>query len=336
MNQPVEGELIPFDATNITVFDPFQAQLDELEKLNSSAVFDYEDKQGNKDARSHVFKIRKTKSAIENARKAAKQASLDYGRAIDAKAKEITAQLEGMILVHQKPIDEIEQREKDRIAAHQEKLEWLRNSATSFTEHDTSAQIKEKIQMVEEFTVDDSLEEFEQEAATLKAYTLSELNKQFEAKSKAEAEKAELDRLRREEEERQQKAREEQIRQEAEDKAKREAEEKAEQERQAAAQREQDLKDQAERAEREAEEARQREAQAAEDARKKAIQEQQDREAAEKSEREAREADDAHRQKCGQDVFDALVEQIGISESDAVDVLNAIVEGKLPRVTLNF
>jgi len=61
-----EQTLEVFKEQNITAYDPFRAQLKELERWNSQAVFDYEDEKGNKEARSHVYKLRKTKSAADN------------------------------------------------------------------------------------------------------------------------------------------------------------------------------------------------------------------------------------------------------------------------------
>lgn len=119
-------ELI-FAQETIVAYDPFRSQLSELKTANSKVVFDYESEKGNKEARSHIYKLRQTKSAVDRVRKEQKDASLQYGRRVDAQAKEIITEIEEMIDIHQAPIDRIEQREKDRIAGHQEKMERLQS-----------------------------------------------------------------------------------------------------------------------------------------------------------------------------------------------------------------
>ena len=48
----------------LVVFDPVKAELAEYKKQNASLDFDYEDPQGNKDARSHIYKLRQAKTKI--------------------------------------------------------------------------------------------------------------------------------------------------------------------------------------------------------------------------------------------------------------------------------
>ena len=79
---PVQGH-----NSNIAVYDEFRGQLSELRDANAKTVFDYEDPKGNKDARSHVYKLRQTKSAVEMARKEEKAESLAYGRRVDEQAQ---------------------------------------------------------------------------------------------------------------------------------------------------------------------------------------------------------------------------------------------------------
>lgn len=103
--------------TSVASYQPFYAQLAQLEADNASLAFDYESKKGNKEARSHVNSLRLAKGSLERTRKEAKEESLRIGRAVDSEAKEIGGRIEAMIAVHQVKIDEIEQREQDRVAA---------------------------------------------------------------------------------------------------------------------------------------------------------------------------------------------------------------------------
>ena len=114
MSADIEQEFIPASDKPIACYSEFRAQLAQLKADNEAAVFDYADPAGNKEARSHIHKLRRTKTAVDAARKAEKDASLQYGRRVDSEAKEIITQIEDMIAVHESPIKEIEEREAAR------------------------------------------------------------------------------------------------------------------------------------------------------------------------------------------------------------------------------
>lgn len=114
----------------LEVYAEHRKQLEEYRVANQGTVLDYESAKGNKEARSYVFSLRKAKAAIDATRKDAKAESLRVGKLIDSEAKELIDELEDMISVHQRRIDEIERREKDRIAAHVNAIDWLTNAAT--------------------------------------------------------------------------------------------------------------------------------------------------------------------------------------------------------------
>src|SRR5688572_22920687 len=96
-------------------FNEFEAQLAELKSVNSKTIFEYDTPSGNAAARSYVRKLSQTAGAIERVRKEEKAASLEYGRRVDAEAKRLDAEVRAMQEPHQKAIDEIEGREKERI-----------------------------------------------------------------------------------------------------------------------------------------------------------------------------------------------------------------------------
>lgn len=286
----------------IAAYDPFRAQLGELRQLNSSVVFNYEDPKGNKEARSHVFKLRKTKSAVEAARKAEKAEALDYGRRVDAEAKEIMGEIEDMIEVHAKPIAEIEEREQKRRDAHEsaiaEIIEAGRYTLDRWMDLPLEA-MQDRLDEIEHENVAE-FEEYASQAGPAKDTTISQINEAIAKREKHEAEQAELARLRQEAKDREQRERDERLKKEA----AREAEEKARHEREEAAQREANLKRQAEeKAQRERDEAARREEElkrAAEEQREdtarreaelKRQAEEAERRAAEAEERAAREAE---------------------------------------------
>ena len=97
------------------VFADFYKQLEEAKKVNEQTVFQYETPAGNKAARSHIYKLRQSKSAVESKRKEEKAESLKYGKDLDSEAKKITAEIEEMISVHDAPLKEIEERETVRV-----------------------------------------------------------------------------------------------------------------------------------------------------------------------------------------------------------------------------
>jgi hypothetical protein len=184
-------------SAQIAVYDEFRAQLAELRQHNGSVVFDYDDPQGNKEARSHIYKLRQTKAAVDRVRKAEKQASLDYGRMVDAQAKEIVTEIEGMIEVHQKPLDEIDQREKERQAKHEGRIAEMQELAMESNEDVSAAALRDRLKQLETYKLGEHWEEYEIEAARVKEAGIEALKRQIERREKYEAEQAELARLRR-------------------------------------------------------------------------------------------------------------------------------------------
>ena len=91
----------------LVVFDEVIATLAEYKAKNEKLVFDYADPEGEKAARSHINKLRKVKTKISDVHKEAKADALAFGRALDGKKRELTGKVDGMIAVHQEPLDAI-------------------------------------------------------------------------------------------------------------------------------------------------------------------------------------------------------------------------------------
>jgi colicin import membrane protein len=107
-------------------FDPIEADIAKYKEENSKLVFDYEDAKGNKDARSHIFKLRQIKSSISKIHQEVKADVLKVSRSIDAKKNQLTDAVEEMIEVHAKPIKAIE----DRVASEEaEKQRMIQEEA---------------------------------------------------------------------------------------------------------------------------------------------------------------------------------------------------------------
>lgn len=319
----------------ITVYDEFRAQLDGLRKLNAETVFDYEDPEGNKDARSHVYKLRKTKSAVEKVRVEEKSASLKYGRRVDEQAKEIALEIDKMIDVHAKPLEEIEQREKDRLEVLRTKLaeidsltvgigaRWLELSLEA---------MKERLADLEAMAVtEEAWDEFAPLAARAVDVALSAIRAAIIKREKHDAEQEELARLRKESADRERQDREEQIRKDAAARVAEEAEAEAVKVKEAAERRESELKDAAETAEREKIEAEQRAADAEKEAEEK-VRREAEQEAAEAAKREA---DKKHRTEINRAAVSAFVKG-GMRGDAAKQAVTLVAQKAIPNVSITY
>jgi len=217
-------EILDAQTTQVAAYQPFYAELAKLEQDNAALVFHYETPKGNKEARSHVFSLRKTKGALEKVRKEAKAESLRIGRAVDSEAAAIEARIEAMITVHQLEIDRVEQIEKDRVAALDARL----NEIELLKMHGgTSAEYRAEIERVQAIEIGADWQEYMARATTAKTAMLEQLAKHLADAEQREAEAAELARLRAEAEARAQAERDAAIAKAAAERAQAEAEAKA-------------------------------------------------------------------------------------------------------------
>lgn len=344
-------ELLPPEP-KIVEYREYHSQLVELMQSNRTAVFDYRDPKGNKEARSHIYKLRQTKSAVDKKRKEIKAEVLERGRFIDSEAKEIIGCIESMIEVHETPIKEIEAEEAARVQKHKDTIEQIKAYQNIGDDH-TSESIKDICRAVDGFVVDESFEEFMAEASAALKSSKAHLANLFDKVQKREAEQAELERLRKEQEERERAEREARIAAEAKEKAEAEAKRQAEdyarqieaKETAAKAEAERKEREAAEliaRAEREKQEAIERaEAQAkaaaeqAERARQDEINRHKEEQEKAKREAEAREANKRHVGAVRKAAKEAIME-LGVPEDKAKEIVIAINNGKIPNVKINY
>jgi hypothetical protein len=205
-----EWDLLPKTSAFIEPYRPFLAQIRTLAKENKSVVFDISTKTGMKEAKAHIYKFRQGRSAVEKVRKEEKQASLDYGRRIDAQAKEIISALETMMKVHQDPIDAIENAEKARVAAHQQHIENIKSFETYAEASTVSSEViraaLDDLAELDPNRPDTDLQEFSEEA-------LSEYGRIKRLLDSTMSNKIQIEALRAEVEAKEQEARDERIRQ---------------------------------------------------------------------------------------------------------------------------
>ena len=93
-------------------FQSIKDQVERFVELNKQTVFDYEDKAGNKEARSHVAKLRKLKKPVTEIHKREKEDALAICKKLDGQKREIVTMIDGMIEHHDKPLKVIEDREE--------------------------------------------------------------------------------------------------------------------------------------------------------------------------------------------------------------------------------
>jgi len=310
-------------AISISQYEALTSDI-EIAKQGAVESFDYEDPKGDKAARSYIAGLRKIRSRIETARKEAKSYALEYGRAVDAQAKALEKQILDLIEPHQLALDEIAQREKDRVAAHEATLQMITSTVQKGSEEGASSEdIAVMIAWLHGIATDD-MEEFK-EAADAEISNgvrlLTALCSAAAEREKREAlEAAEAKRL----------AEEEQARLKAEAEA-RQAEEAAAEAARQVAEAEQRAKESearaaaAEQRRKEEEAARQREREAAEKEQKRRAQLQREAEEA------VRNAEVRMRDEFGLQLSAAL------AGKTRIQVVNAILDGTLhPAITINW
>ena len=317
-----------------------------------SHVPDVTSKKGRDAIGSLAMKVSKSKTLIEKCGKELVAEQKAQIKLIDDDRISVVKkfdQLRDEILA---PRDAWEQAEKDRVAKHESVIARIKSFIDpAFMDH--SNQVKGLIENLENLVVDSSLEEYEEQAKLAKFETLEALRKALVEREKYEAEQAELERLRKEQQEREQRERDERIAKEAAEKATREAEEKArlehervEREQREAAEREARLQAEKEaallREEQLKQQAIEREKQAEID-RKNAVEQERlriEREQAAKAEadrkaEEARLANVEHMRSINQEILNKLCE-IGLDEGQAKAVITAIAKNRIPHISIKY
>ena len=152
-------------AISISQYEALSSDI-EIAKQQAVKAFPYSHPAGEKSARSYIAGLRKIRSRIESARKEAKSYALDYGRAVDAQAKALDAEILALIDPHQQALDEIAQREKDRVARHEATLQGITEMVQMGTlPNQPAVTIRDFITSLQ-LCPTGGMEEFEQQANT--------------------------------------------------------------------------------------------------------------------------------------------------------------------------
>lgn len=329
-----------------------QDLFDRMAEQARSIVPDVTTKKGRDAIASQAYKVSKSKTAVDNHGKDLVAGIKAQAALIDKDRKAWRDQCDALRDEIRKPLDDWEQAETDRVSLLTGRIDLIKGFAIT-QDHHTAKDIQDSLNILDGMQIDETYQEFEQEAKIAKLETLEKLRTALAAREKYEAEQAELERLRQAEIERKQKERDEAIARQAAEKARIEAENKAKAEREQAeklaresAEREARLKAEKEAAElREAqlkqqaiEQAKQaeiKEKQAIEAERKRIEDEQAAQLKAQQEAEAARLANEDHRKKICNEALGGLV-NLGLDAEQAKAILNAINKGLVPNVTLNF
>ncbi|UMU87459.1 hypothetical protein [Klebsiella pneumoniae] len=304
--------------TNNDQLDPI---IEAIEKEARSLVPDVTTKKGRDAIASMAHKVARSKTYIDNA-----------GKDLVAELKALPKQIDESRRVVRERLDAL----KDEV--RQPLTEWEAEQERIKAEEAMNEMHAEALVMNEEFDRQLAARiESDHEMALL----MNDAFDREQAEKKAEAERQRI-------------AREEEIKRLAEEKAKREAAEQAQREIHAAAAREREAilaKERAEREQREAAERAEREKQAAVEAERRKAQEEADRIRREAEQREQarlaeekrkadeqarREADVKHRKAVGVEVVKALMANTSLTRDQAIEVLTAVKDGRIPHTGISY
>lgn len=322
--------------TEIVAYNEFRAQLAELRDLNDKTVFDYHSAKGNREARSHIHKLRRTKAAVDTCRKAEKKASLEYGRKVDGEAKEIISEIEDMIEVHQTPLLEIEQKEKQRVDTILDMIETIRIKADNTLSLSADSLQLILDNLIKQEITEEVFQEFTEQAAGAKTLTIDTLEGLVAERRKYEDEQAELVRLRQEKEERDRQDREAKIAQAAADRAKRQVEERAKRQQDEAKLREERLEQEKAFAIQEKKDAEARAKQAQKDAEQRFKRDLEEKKRQEADAQAKREANKRHVAKIEKEAIAALVDNALLTQEKAKLIIMLIKNGQIPNVSIRY
>lgn len=304
--------------TNNDQLDPL---IEAIEKEARSLVPDVTTKKGRDAIASMAHKVARSKTYIDNAGKDLVAELKALPKKIDESRRVVRERLDALKDEVRRPLTEWEA-EQERIKA-EEAMNALHAEALEMN-------IKFDQELAAKFEAD-------HEMALL-------MNDSFDREQADKAAEAERQRI----------AREEEIKRQAEEKAKREAAEQAQREIDAAAAREREAilaKERAEREQREAAERAEREKQAAVEAERRKAQEEADRIRREAEQREQarlaeekrkadeqarREADVKHRKAVGVEVVKALMANTSLTRDQAIEVLTAVKDGRIPHTGISY
>ena len=222
------------DIRAVTTFDQEKVNdyLKKLREHETSIIGDISTEQGRKEIASRAYAIAKAKNDIDRAAEALKAEAAKKVKAVNTERNRIWSEMESIQAEVRAPLTEWEEANEARVAALQEKINWI-VSSVQLEGQPTTDQIKARLDGID--FKDTDWQEFKIRADIEIKKATDVLTARWEASKKYDAEQVELAELRRKQAEREQKERDDRIASEAAEKARKEAEEKARLEAQQAA-----------------------------------------------------------------------------------------------------
>lgn len=192
----------------------------ELKQKHGGIVVNFGDTKGYKALSSAIAEIRIKRGEVETTRKELKADALEYGRKVDAEAKRITAALEeieqplkGMKEAYDTEVERVKAeklaQEAARIAAIQAKISRITNAPAKASGKDSTG-IKEALEALQAYAIDDSFQELAGQADLAKseavaalqqmlvereAFEAAEVERKAKEAAEIEARRAEAERL---------------------------------------------------------------------------------------------------------------------------------------------
>jgi len=322
------------EAKALTAFNAgsIEQLVSEVEEIARSIVLDASTAAGRKEIISVAYKVAQSKTFLDNVGKKIVEDWKKKSAVMDKERKKAWERLEKLQIEIRRPVTEFEEREKARVAGHEQAILSMEQLANAPHDNSQNAAAALVCLNLEDTT---KREEFSDRAAEVKLRCQEILKAKIAALQQSEAEKAELERLRKEAEERAQQDRERQIAEEAARKAREEAERKANAEREAAEARAKKAEEDAKASAMKAEEDAKRAVAAAEEQARRAIEAAAEEARAVKAAEEKRAANVEHRRSINRDILADLV-AAGLTEDDAKLVVIAINKGVLRHVSVRF
>lgn len=222
------NELITIEnVTPIQLFSEggLDAIIEKIEAEAKKQAVDISTAKGRDEVKSLAFKIAKSKTAIDKMGKELTAEWKEKSKKVDAERSRAWDRLEALQKEIRQPLTDWENRDKIRTQEHEDSLAEI-NSLVAFQEQPTAAQVQANIDSLKRFHNRD-WEEFSVRAKNAIEDVSKTLDAKLAAAQKAEADKAELERLKKAEAERLQKERDDKLQAEAAEKARLEAEKKA-------------------------------------------------------------------------------------------------------------
>jgi hypothetical protein len=192
--------------------DAVRAGLAQLRERYAWIVYEVTTTAGMDEAKAARLAIREPRYSVERIRKAAKKPILDLGKKLDAQAARIEAELlEIEQPIHEQIANEEARKDHERQARIDAEMKRQQDTQARIAElrgivstaaNCSSELIGEHIGDIERIPIDDTFEEFRQQAEDAKTASLSKLHEMHAAAVIREEEQAELARLRAEKDER--------------------------------------------------------------------------------------------------------------------------------------